>query len=94
MVWRFVINHVKYLPKRFRAIKQQFDRVFDGTTSELSRELACATEVNGQMGFAVAKLYVDKYFDRSARSEVILLDLSVRVETAISMHLFVRSLWK
>ena len=70
MVWRFMMNQVKYMPKRFRAIKQTFDRVFQGISTEPSRAITCATYVNRNMGFAVSKLYINKYFDKNARNQV------------------------
>jgi predicted metalloendopeptidase len=70
MVWRFMMKRVRYMPKRFRAIKQTFDRVFEGIRTEPSRSITCAIYVNGNMGFAVSKLYINKYFDKNARNQV------------------------
>ena len=58
------------MPKRFRDIKQQFDRVSRGISAGTSRAITCASYVNGNMGFAVSKLYINQYFDKNARKEV------------------------
>jgi len=70
MVWRFMMNRAWIISRRFRAIKQQFDQVFLGTTVAPSRATKCANYVNENMGFAVSKLYINKYFDKDARLEV------------------------
>ncbi|CAF3834479.1 unnamed protein product [Rotaria magnacalcarata] len=69
MVWRFMMSRAWIIPRRFRTIKQQFDQVFLGTTVEQARAMKCASYVNYNMGFAVSKLYIDKYFDKDARIE-------------------------
>ena len=51
------------MPKRFRTIKQQFNQVFRGINTQPSRAITCAEYVNNIMGFAVAKLYINEYFD-------------------------------
>ncbi len=58
------------MPKRFRTIKQQFDQVFRGINTKPSRSISCSEFVNNIMGLAVAKLYIDEYFDTNARAEV------------------------
>ncbi len=58
------------MPQRFRAIKQQFEEVFRGSSSQPSIVMSCVEYVNNIMGYAVAKLYKDEYFDSSARNQV------------------------
>jgi membrane metallo-endopeptidase-like protein 1 len=70
MVWRFIMYQASNMPQRFRTIKQQFDRVFQGTNTQKSRAISCGVDVNNIMGFAVAKLYIDENFDQNARNEV------------------------
>ena len=60
------------MPKRYRAIREQFYRVFRGTSAERARSITCGGYVNLNMGFAVGKLYIKKYFDENARNEVAL----------------------
>jgi predicted metalloendopeptidase len=70
LIWRFLMSHVQLMSKTFRSIQQDFARVFRGTSLERPRALICATTVNDNMGLAVSKLYLEKYFDRAARIEV------------------------
>ena len=70
LVGRFVISKLDFMPKRFRAIKQQLIKVFYGSSTERSRKLSCAKYVARNMGLAVSKLYITKYFDKDARKEV------------------------
>jgi predicted metalloendopeptidase len=70
MIWHFMMNQVDYLPERFRDIKQKFLQVFKGIAFEPTRAIACANYVNANMGLAVSKLYIAKYFDKNARNQV------------------------
>ncbi|CAF3477996.1 unnamed protein product [Rotaria socialis] len=67
IVWRFMMHRVDNMPKRFRSIKENFQHIFRGTTSDVSRKIICGNFVNGNMGFAVSALYIKKYFDDNAR---------------------------
>ena len=69
-IWCFVISQIDSMPKRFRMVKQEFNRVFQGISSEKARSIKCITYVNRYMGFALSKLYLEKYFDETARNEV------------------------
>ncbi|CAF3416848.1 unnamed protein product [Rotaria sp. Silwood1] len=71
VIWRFLMHRVDNMPKRFRSIKENFQHVFRGTTAEQSRKIICGNYVNGNMGFAVSKLYIKKYFDDNARNQYI-----------------------
>jgi predicted metalloendopeptidase len=64
------MSQASNMPKQFRNIKLQFDQVSQGTTTLRSRFTSCGEDINNMMGFAVAKLYKDKYFDTTARNEV------------------------
>jgi membrane metallo-endopeptidase-like protein 1 len=70
MIWRFMMNRAWYMPKKFRDIVQQYNHVFGGTSTEQSRPGICADYVNGVMGLAVSKIYINQYFDRDGRKEV------------------------
>ncbi|UJR11658.1 hypothetical protein I4U23_015839 [Adineta vaga] len=69
MIWRFMMNRSVHMPKRFRHIAQQFAHTFHGTSTEESREVACARYVNVAMSLVVAKLYIKEYFHKDARIE-------------------------
>jgi predicted metalloendopeptidase len=64
-----MMNRASSMPRRIRATREQFDRVFKGTTAEPIRSTTCANYVNDNMGFAVSRLYVQKYFDENARNQ-------------------------
>ena len=69
-IWRFMMNRASSLPRRIRQTREQFDRVFKGTSAEPTRAMTCAIYVNDNMGFAVSRLYVKTYFDENARNQV------------------------
>jgi len=69
-LWRFMMNRVTNMPKRFRIVRDTFDRYFRGTTSERPRTLVCGNFVNVNMGYAVSKVYIENYFDENARNQV------------------------
>ena len=65
-----MMHRVINMPKRYRSIREQFDRLIQGTSAERSRSINCGSYVNVHMGFAVGKLYIEKYFDEVARNQV------------------------
>jgi membrane metallo-endopeptidase-like protein 1 len=69
LIWRFMMNRASSMPRRIRSTREQFDRVFRGTSAEPPRATTCAEYVNNNMGFAVSKLYIQKYFDGNARNQ-------------------------
>ncbi len=70
MIWRFVIYRIPNMPKRFRTILDKLNKAVFGSNKEQSRTVTCANYVNMNMGFAVSKLYINKYYDKLARVEV------------------------
>jgi hypothetical protein len=70
MIWRLLIYRILDMPKRFRIILDQLKKAVFGITKEQSRTSLCAAYVNTNMEFAVSKLYIDKYTDKLARTEV------------------------
>ncbi|CAF3493237.1 unnamed protein product [Rotaria socialis] len=69
IIWRFMMNRASSMPRRIRSTREQFDRVFKGTSAEPSRTTTCANYVNDNMGFAVSRLYVQQYFNDIARNQ-------------------------
>jgi predicted metalloendopeptidase len=70
MVWRFIMIQITNMPKRFRTIEQEFQHIFRGTNAQQSRSIRCGEYVNNNMGAAVAKLYINEYFDKNSLIEV------------------------
>ncbi|CAF2125962.1 unnamed protein product [Rotaria magnacalcarata] len=69
LIWRFMMNRASSMPRRIRSTREQFDRVFKGTSAEPLRTTTCANYVNDNMGFAVSRLYVQQYFNDIARNQ-------------------------
>jgi len=69
LIWNFMMNRASSMTKRIRSTREQFDRVYQGTSAEPSRSTTCANYVNDNMGFAVSRLYIQKYFDENARNQ-------------------------
>jgi predicted metalloendopeptidase len=61
------------MPKRFRTIFDQLKKTVLGVVEEQPRASICAEYVNNNMGFAVSKLYINKYFDKVARTKVFII---------------------
>ncbi|CAF4125832.1 unnamed protein product, partial [Adineta steineri] len=78
VIWRFMMNLISALPKRFRSIRDNFDHVFHGTTAELPRTVICGSFVNSVMGFAISKIYIKKYFDDNARNQTFEMIANIR----------------
>ncbi|CAF0725068.1 unnamed protein product [Adineta steineri] len=78
LIWRFMMNRAANMPKRYRTIKEQFERALRGTSAERPRSVTCGSYVNGNMGFAVAKLYIKKYFDENARNQSLEMIRNIR----------------
>ncbi|CAF4912373.1 unnamed protein product, partial [Rotaria sp. Silwood1] len=74
IIWRFIMSQIDNMPNRFRSIKQEFNKIFREITTERPRTITCATYVNNNMGFAVSKLYINKYIDKDARNQVRTID--------------------
>ncbi|MFZ2069587.1 MAG: M13 family metallopeptidase [Xanthobacteraceae bacterium] len=79
-VWRDYLT-VHYLDGRADCLPKTFDdamfaffgTVLSGSTQQLPRETRALYLLNGQMGFALGKLYVDKYFPPEAQAKIVAL---------------------
>ena len=70
LVWCFVFEMLDYMPKRFQMIKQNLNDLMLGTSGKQSRSIECSTSVNNVMGFAISRLYIEKYFSEQTRNQV------------------------
>ncbi|CAF3613336.1 unnamed protein product [Rotaria sp. Silwood1] len=70
IVWRFIMNRVGNMPKRYRSIRDPFDEAYRGTTAQRPRSIICGNFINSNMGFALSKIYIQQYFDENARNQV------------------------
>lgn len=64
------MNRVGLMPKRYRLTREPFDQALRGTSAERPRSITCGNFVNANMGFAVSKVYIQRYFDENARNQV------------------------
>jgi predicted metalloendopeptidase len=86
MIWRFIIYRVPNMPKRFRIILDKLRNAVLGISNEQPRIIRCAIYVNINMGFAVSKLYINKYYDRLARAEVLIFLVNVIIVSFIYLQ--------
>ena len=70
MVWRLIMYQIPNMPRQFRTFEQQFEHVVRGINAQPSRSFRCGDYVNNIMGAAVAKLYINEYYDKNSRIEV------------------------
>ena len=66
MIGHLILSQAFHMPAKIRTI---FQKTIDTSNSE-PRSIACAKYANRNMPYAVAKLYIDQYYDPSARQEV------------------------
>jgi predicted metalloendopeptidase len=71
MVWYVVRGRTNFLPKVYRNIQLEFDRVYTGAASIAPRSRTCANACNDRMPYAVGRLYVENYFDEESKKAVI-----------------------
>ncbi|CAF1159641.1 unnamed protein product, partial [Rotaria sordida] len=90
MIWRFMVNRVWNMPKRFRDIAQQFNYVLQGTSTERPRSVICASHVSHAMDLAVSKIYINQYFDQDARKEALEMINNIR---NIFINMINQSMW-
>ena len=93
-VWRFLFRRTDDMPKRFRVLKEKFDRISRGTSAERPRSAICGAFANNNMGFAVSKLYIKQYFDPAARNQVSLCDETrLQFDSPAIIRLVIRNDW-
>lgn len=78
--WHLIDSFASYLSQPF--VDQNFKMVsaLSGTEKILPRWKRVVTTENGALGFAIGKLYVDKYFPESSRNEVLDILKNIRAE--------------
>jgi len=64
------MNQIDLMTKQFRILKEEFYRIFQGINKQSSRPITCAIYVNDNMGFALSKIYIEKYFNRNDLNQV------------------------
>ena len=79
MIWRFIMFHPEHMPKQFRDIFFKFKAATLYVKTEQLRAIICAEFVNKNMGYAVSKLYTDKYFDKVAQNKVFIIIIDIKI---------------
>jgi predicted metalloendopeptidase len=79
MIWRFIMAQPVHMPKHFRAILRKFTAATIGVYDTQSRAITCAEYVNKNMGYAVSKLYRNKYFDKHTRTKVVVMMVDMMI---------------
>ncbi|CAF1478446.1 unnamed protein product [Adineta steineri] len=69
MIWKFMMNQARHMPKQFRKMLQQYTHVTVGTSTEESRTITCANYVNKMMNLPISKLYIEEDFHKDTRKE-------------------------
>lgn len=77
-ICRFVLSVIDEMPKRFRILRKEFKKIFQGIEMDKSRKIQCSHYVNEYMGIALSKLFIDKYFQPQSKKEVITIFLFYR----------------
>ncbi|KAM8903264.1 neprilysin-like isoform 1-T1 [Spinachia spinachia] len=67
IVWRFSMNMVIGLSRRYRDTRKAFRKAMSGTTSEAAVWRQCALYVNNNMDNAVGRLYVKEAFSEKSK---------------------------
>ena len=52
LIWYFIMD---FIPFKYQSIKQQFDQIFNGISSEKKRKIECIHSSNHFMGLALSK---------------------------------------
>ena len=78
MIWRFLIYRIPNMPRRFRMILNKLKKAALGMNDETTRMMTCVDYVNDNMGLAISKLYLSRYYDRIARDEVCRITFDAR----------------
>ncbi len=80
MIWSFVKGRSNFLPKVYRDIQQDFDKVSSGTNVIPPRTRTCANAITDRMSYAVGRLYVEKNFDEKSKKAAFEMIENIRAE--------------
>lgn len=86
LMWRFVLRYMPYISNYFQQLWQQFRSEVPDPFEErtyLSRWKECAGVVNEGFGAALARMYVEKYYDHQISKKID--DLVEEVRTAFHL---------
>ncbi|KAL3862327.1 hypothetical protein ACJMK2_008304 [Sinanodonta woodiana] len=78
LVWTIMQSMTFNLPKRFRDLLTDYNEVVYGMSTPRARWRHCAGYVNGQMGMAVGRLFIEETFDETAKSSALAMISDIR----------------
>lgn len=76
--WQLIDSYAAYLSQPFVDQNFHMNSVLSGTTKQLPRWKRVVNTVNGALGFAIGKLYVEKYFPPSSKEKAMTILKNIR----------------
>ena len=70
MAWSVIRDRSSYLPKRYKDVRLDFDKVYIAQTTQAPRTRTCTNDILDRMPYAVGRLYVEKYLDEKSKDQV------------------------
>ena len=67
-IWRIVFNRVSNLHEPYLELRREFHQALYGTETDRARWRTCTSYTNQNFGMALGRLFVNKYFEESAKS--------------------------
>ncbi|XP_044765942.1 neprilysin-4 [Coccinella septempunctata] len=80
LLWRFIRHRTNNLDERFLLAKQRFYYILFGKEKPPTRWQFCIQQTNANMGMALGKLFVEKYFDEQSRKDT--LEMTIQLQQA------------
>ncbi|KAK4872108.1 hypothetical protein RN001_016232 [Aquatica leii] len=78
LLWRFVRHRVNNLDKKFQDAKQRFYYVLFGREKLPPRWQTCVTQVNSNMGMALGRMFVQRYFDEISKNDTLQMTKEIK----------------
>lgn len=78
LLWRFMRHRVNNLDDRFQVAKQRFYKIVFGRDNQPPRWQSCVMQVNSNMGMAVGKLFVSKYYTKQSKDDTLHMTKYIR----------------
>lgn len=90
MLWTFIKDKTMFMSKKFKEIRQEFEKMFTGVVSVPARSLICSNFVLDSMEYAVGRMYVSNYFNNQSKAAV---GATIK-KNAINFNILLFSLFK
>ena len=70
LMWNLVSSYTSYVSKVYRGPYRKFRKVYSGVSADTPRWTECVGMTRGFMAWPLSAMYVDQYFDPSAKQEM------------------------